>query len=125
MNTQTTTAQTVAASSLDAEVIRLSSVELKAGMIVRNYCGRFLLTTPYHTQESAEREVKMRNIKDQAERERIITTRGWRSDYLGPVDGCECQIPAGWMYRDGDKSSAWSIQGNHNAMWIVELASTH
>lgn len=101
--------------------VTLSTPQLEVGMIVQAHGARFRLTACTHTAEDAANTLKFNNVRDLSETARVSTLRAFSTELLGNVhDEHPHSIPATFLYRDGD-GNAWSIQGNHNAFWRVEL----
>lgn len=106
----------------------LATPDLAPGMIVHCHGGRFRLTECFHDADTAARRAEalvQHNggratprtpdvLAVEVERERSLCA--FKTVYLGPVDGAACDIPAGWI-------PDWTVQGNHNARWRVEVAA--
>lgn len=82
----------------------LSTDALEVGMIVRHYGARFLLAAQTFTAEDA------------AQRKDVEPTlRAFSTEFLGNVNDARPHvIPQGWL-------ADFTIQGNHYAMWCVEI----
>lgn len=100
--------------------VSLDTTKLAVGMIVQVHGARFRLNACTHTAEDAAHTLKFNNVKDAGEIARVSTLRAFSTEFLGNVyDEHPHSIPATYMNRE--PGNAWSIQGNHNAFWAVEL----
>lgn len=101
--------------------VTLSTPQLQVGMVVRVHGARFRLTHCTHTAADAAFNLTFSGKLSATAIAGVETLRAFSTELLGDVyEGHPHSIPASYLNRDGD-GNAWSIQGNHNAFWTVEL----
>lgn len=96
----------------------VDSTELRLGDIVHEHGGRFRLAEFLVDAERAEHLATHRMHSTPADIERDRTLRAFRGELVGNMDDrWPCSI------AEFAKAEGWTIQGNRNARWTVEVGA--